>query len=463
MRFNIILISLLTFGGIFAQEKTDFTLNEAILYANDHSYAMQNANDDIEIAKKKVWETTTMGLPQINGTVDYQYFIKQPKMVVPSSMFDFSLPVVQLVQGYFGLTPNAYPQAAEGYTELSFGLKQNLSASATMTQLLFNGSYLVGLQSAQVYLKISESIKEKTQISIKQGVVNAYAGVLMSRDAIDILKKNKQNLEKMLSDTHEVIKNGFAEEQNAEQLALTLTTIDNQLKNIERLEQYNLNMLKYIMGIPTEQNLVLTQKLSDVLVQHQTGYITPETFDYTNHIDYKMAENNVNANQLLVKLEQSKALPSLAAFVNYGVKADNDEFKFFNKDQKWINSSIFGVSMNIPIFSSLQRSSRVQQAKIGLDKAERLEQETIEKLNLAFQSAKINYENALQNFYSAKEGLKLAESIEHKESIKFKEGLSGSFELNQAQMQLFAKQQEYLQSIFELISKKAGLDNAMGQ
>jgi outer membrane protein TolC len=403
---------------------------------------MLNANDDIAAAKKKVWETTTMGLPQINGSVDYQNFLKQPISLIPAE--------------FFGGEPGEF-------AEISFGTKHNMGASTTLNQLIFNGSYLVGLQSAQVYLKISESIKEKTDVSIKQGVINAYAGVLMIGEGIEILKKNKQNVEKLLFETKEIIKSGFAEEQNAEQLALTLSTIENQLNNLQRLEQYNLNMLKFIMGIPIEKTIQLTDKMDILAIQNSDLNVLGENFDYTVHIDYKISENSVQASKLLTKLEQSKSLPSISAFLNYGLNAYGEEFKFFSKDQKWFGSSVLGVQINVPIFSSLQRSSRVQQAKINEEKSERGRLETVEKLNLGYQLARTNYENALNTFHSAKESLKLAENIEHKENVKFKEGISGSFELNNAQIQLYGKQQEYLQSIFDLISKKAALENAMGK
>jgi|JI8StandDraft_1071087.scaffolds.fasta_scaffold04401_5 outer membrane protein TolC len=442
MRFNIIGVLLFSTLTLQAQEKNTFTLEEAITLARENSYAMLDAQDDIEAAKRKVWETTTMGLPQINGTVDYQNFLKQPVQLIPAEFFG--------------------GEAGE-FAEISFGTKHNMSASATLTQLLFDGSYLVGLQSARVYLKISESIKTKTDISVKEGVINAYAGVLMTQEGIEILKKNKASLEKNLFETREIIKNGFAEEQDAEQLALTLNGLENQLKNMQRMEQYNLNMLKYVMGIPIENEITLTQNLENLLTTYQDLTILSNPFQYTEHIDYLMAENSVKAGELLTKLEQSKALPSLSAFVNYGVNAYNDRFKLFNSEQKWFGSSVFGIQMNVPIFSSLQRTSRVQQAKINLDKALRNQDVTEEKLVLAYQTAKLDYENALESYQTAKEGLRLAESIEKKESIKFFEGISGSFELSNAQNQLYGKQQEYLQSIFNLISKKAALENALGR
>lgn len=427
---------------LWGQSVKEFTLQEAITYANENSYVILDADDDIAIAKKKVWETTTMGLPHINASADYQNFIEKPISLIPAEFFG--------------------GESGE-FAEISFGTKQNINASATLTQLLFNGSYLVGLQSSKVYLQISESIKNKTLTAVKEGVTNAYAGALMSVEGITILNKNKNIIEKNLIDTKEIFKNGFAEEQDVEQLQLTLFQINNELNNMQRLQDSNLKMLKYVMGIAIEEEIKLTQTLDDLALETLDIDLDSEKFDFQNHIDYKMAENNTKANELFIKLEQSKALPSLNAFLNYGVTANNEEFKLFNKDQKWFDSSLFGLQLNVPIFSSLKRSSRVQQAKIGLEKAERNLDETSQKLKLQHQTALLGYQYAKETYRTSKEALALAERIEKKENIKFFEGVSSSFQLSTAQNQLYSKQQQYLQAIFNLISKKANLEKALSK
>ncbi len=425
-----------------AQGQRNFSLEEAIDYAQQNSYAIRNAEDDIAIAKKRVWETTTIGLPQINAETDYRNFLKQPVQLIPAE--------------FFGGQPGEF-------AEVSFGTKQNVSASATLTQLIFDGSYIIGLQSSKVFLKISEIAKSKTRIAVKEGVINAYAGVLMAREGIKILNKNKDNVSKNLAQTREIVKNGFGEEQSVEQLALTLNTIVNQLKTMERQEQYTLNMLKYAMGIPISENIALTDTLEALANTYNTSLLPDNSFDLYNHIDYIMTINNLNAKELLVKFEQSKALPSLATFLNYGITANSETFTFLDKDQRWLDSSVFGVKLKVPVFSSLKRWAKVQQAKIDLEKSKRKQLETAEKLNLAYQTAKLNYESAIDTYRNAQEALKLAESIERKESIKFYEGISGSFDWSNAQNQLYSKQQAYLQSIFDLINKKAALDTALGQ
>ena len=207
--------------------------------------------------------------------------------------------------------------------------------------------------------------------------------------------------------------------------------------------------------------MILTNNFEELLLENLDIGLTQTNFDITNHIDYLIAENNKDSQELLVKFEKSKALPSLRAFLNYGSAANNSEFDFFQTEQKWYGSSLLGVSMNIPIFSSLQRSSKTQQAKLNLQIAERKLTETEQNLKIQVQDARTDYQFAIDNYQNSKENLGLAERIEMKESIKFFEGISTSFDLTSAQNQLYSRQQKYLESIQYLINSKTSLENAL--
>ena len=165
----------------------------------------------------------------------------------------------------------------------------------------------------------------------------------------------------------------------------------------------------------------------------------------------------------MVKLEKSKALPSLGAGFNFGYNSFGSEFKFLNQDQKWFNYSNFGVSLNIPIFSSFARSSRTQQAKIALEQSKTDLTETEQKLKLQFEKAKSDYEFSLEQLTTSKNNLNLAERIENKNQIKFKEGLSSSFDLTKAQEQLYSAQQNYLQAMLDVINKRATLEKLLNK
>lgn len=439
---KIIIIGIgILFGfHINAQESTSLSLKQAIDYALKNSYASQNANRDVEIAKKKKWETTTIGLPEISAKIDYQNWIKQQVSLIPAE--------------FFGGNPGEFE-------EISFGTKHNMNATATLNQLIFDGSYLVGLQSAKTYLKISENAKEKTELGIREAVINAYGNVLLSEESILIIEKNIKTLEKNLDETNQIFQNGFIEEENVEQLKITLSSVKSQLSKTKNLKTIAYKMLNITLGLDINASVILTDSLANLVTENIKLELLSSDLSIENHIDFKIAKNTETANELFVKLEQSKALPTLKSFMNFGYAGYGQEFDFMKKEQKWFDSSLLGVSLDIPIFSSLARSSRTQQAKIELEKARTNLTETEQKLFLLLESAKTNYNFSIEEYETSKQNLSLAERIENKQQIKFFEGISTSFELLEAQRQLYTMQQNYLQAMLTVIANKATLDNAL--
>jgi outer membrane protein TolC len=220
-------------------------------------------------------------------------------------------------------------------------------------------------------------------------------------------------------------------------------------------------MLNITLGNDIKTVLTLTDSLDSLTESNISFELVSQDFNLNNHIDYKIAQNDRESKRLLMLYEQSQALPKLSAFVNYNFIANSETFSFFQNQQQWIGTSAFGVSLNIPLFSSLRRSAKTQRAKIDLDIADIRLKETQEKLDLQVATAKSDYQLSIENYQTAKKNLRLAERIEKKQQIKFFEGLSSSFDLSQAQNQLYSQQQTYIQSMLDVVAKKAALENAL--
>ncbi|MNX50331.1 outer membrane channel protein [compost metagenome] len=414
-----------------------FSLQQAIEHALENNYSAINSGRDIEAAKEKKWETTAMGLPQINAGVDFTDNFVLQKSVVPAE--------------FFGGEPGTY-------AEVAFGTKYNMVAHSTLSQLIFDGSYIVALQASKTYLKYYENAKQRTDIDIKEMVVNSYGNVLLAKENIAILEKNIASLQKTLNDTKATYKNGLIEEESVEQLEITLASLESTLNYNKRLLDITYKMLKINLGIDINDEIALTDKLDDLTIQNMDLAFSKTEFEVNNNITYKIATNFEEQRTLEYKLQKSKALPTLSADVNFGYTAFKDEFDFFSKNQNWFNYSNIGVSLNIPIFSSLARSSRTQQAKIAWDQAKTQLSETEQKLKLQYATAKSEYEYSIADYETAKSNLNLAERIEKKQQIKFTEGLSSSFDFNDAQRQLYTAQQKYLQTMINIVNKKASLE-----
>lgn len=441
LRYSILMLLLVSLGMNAQVKQTySFSLEKAITFALDSNYTAINAKRDVVAALKQKWETTATGLPQINANIDYRNNLKQPVTLIPA---EFS-----------GGEPGTF-------TPVVFGVPETMSATATLNQLLFDGSYIVALQASKTFLEYSRNMEEKTTSVVRKEVVSAYGNVLLAKENIKILESNKTTLEKNLRETTEIFKNGLTEEEDVEQLQITLSTIETQLKNAERVYELSNQMLNITLGIDLENTITLTDNLESLIAENIDLQLLNTELSINENIDFKIASNFTEQRRLELKLERYKALPTLSGFINYGTQANSDSFTFLDSEQRWFQSSIAGVSLQIPVFSSLGRTAKTQRAKIAFDQAKTEFDETVQKIKLEANAAKNEYRFAIESYENSKSNLDLAERIERKNQIKFFEGLSSSFDLRQAQLQLYNAQQEYLQAMLDVVNKKAELERIL--
>lgn len=418
-----------------------FTMEQALQYAYENNVNVKKAKIDQIIADKKVKETIGIGLPQIDLNGSYNYFLNIP---------------VQLLPGELAGQPTGT------YIPVKFGQKQSATGGVTVSQLLFNGSYIVGLESSRAYREMSALATEKTVFTIKEAIMMSYAAVLVTDENIKTLEENNKVSGKILNDTRETYKAGLIELQNVEQLEYSYKNLVTNLENLKRTKQKYLNALKYLIGYPQDEELKLLTSMEELIEKNQVLVDKSEQVDITNHIDLKLKENALRISELQLKYQKSKSLPSLSAALSSSYNGFSNKFTFFDKEQQWFNTSVFALQLNVPIFSGLQRSFQTQQAKLEVEKA-KLDKDDAEKQLKSDYFGKIkDYENAYDSFKTAQDLVKLSSEIYRKQNVKFKEGLGTSFELSQSETQLFQAQSQFYLSALDLVKAKIALDKAKG-
>lgn len=438
-------LSILIFNLGIAQQKdlvaldipAAFSLQTAIDFALNHNYKMINAHRDIKDAQLEKWITIAGGLPQIEGAVNYNNQLKQPVSLVPGE--------------FAGGEPGSF-------VPIIFGQPQGAGASITLRQQLFDGSYIVGVQAVQSFIDFSANNKEKTQQEVIKMVVQAYGNVLLAKEGLQIVKNNRDNLALSLLEIKQVVANGLAEEEQAEQLQITLSNVESQLRNFLRLENISLQLFNLSLGLPIELATALSDDLENLATAQIDYSLATAPLIIEQNVDYKLALNLNEQRYFELKLAKSRALPTLNSFVNYGTNAFSDSFSFLNGSQQWFNSSVLGVDLKIPLFSSFKRNATTKRAKIALLKSETQLIEASENIRLQWERSKSNFILAIENYRTAKENLGLANRIAKKNETKFKEGLASSFELREAQLQLYTAQQTYLEAMLTLINNKTALE-----
>ena len=409
MKIKLLLIFSLFFNYIVGQDLPEsLTLNEAIEFGLSNNRSIINADREILKAKKERWKTIAIGLPQVSSQINYQNFLEMPISLVPSEFFGGK---------------------AGTFEELTFGTEQIMVGSVKMEQLIFDGSYLVGLEASRVYLKISENLFEKTNLEVKKLIVNTYTNVLIAKLNISFLEKNKIALEANLIEIIELFKTGFEEQETVEQTQLSLSQINNQLKYAKNLMKITQEMVKFIIGYPAEKKLILESELEDIFNEDIFFDSIPSINQIDNNIDIRIADNNVKSEALQFKYEKSKSLPKLSGFINQTYTGNSNDFTFTDSQQKWYGSSIVGLNLTIPLFSSFGRSAISQKAKISLDQAITQLTETQERIKIEVNAAYNDYQLSIDNYFAEKENLRLAESIEKKIKTNFLRVLSKALSL----------------------------------
>ncbi|NBT87265.1 MAG: TolC family protein [Flavobacteriaceae bacterium] len=426
------------FAPLQAQQSSySLSLEQAIALAQDSSYASLNARREMTRALKKKWETTATGLPQINGSISYNNNIKQPVTLIPGEIT--------------GGAPGSF-------TPVIFGTEQNATAQATLEQLIFDGSYLVGLQAAKTFLDFSKNAYEKTQIEVEKSVVNAYGSAKMAEALVSVFDNNYKTLKKSYDELQIVYENGLTELEALEQLEITLLEVKGYLDNAQRSQRLAQHLLRATLGLPLTTELILTDEL-DTLILRAGEEINPDiTLDLQKQIDVRIAENFTEQRRLEWQLERSSALPSLSAFANYSTQAFSNDFTFTDNTQQWFQSSVLGIRMQVPIFSSGFRSARSSQAKIAWDQAKTEFAQTKQATQIAFENALSDFNLSKDNFDNASKSLNLAERVASKNQIKFDQGIASSFDLYQAQAQFYRAQQNYYTSLLALLNAKTVLE-----
>lgn len=447
----MVLMASLSFNAKSQTDTTyNFSLKEAQSFAIENYYETVNAKKDIEKAEKVIWETTAIGLPQVNAEAAYQH--------IPGEIPELSLGMDSLFNYIFGsLAQLGYPPDpdlmggdSEGGNEIS--PKNSITYSVTVSQLIFSGEYIVGLQASRVYKSLSEESYEKTIINVKENIAGTYYGILVLENNLESLNKTIGNAQLTLKHTKGFYEQGLVEETDVKQLELIVNNTKNGLNSIERQINTMHALLNYQLGLPADAQVNLKENMDDLIA---INMINPEQFkfDLESNIDYKMLETQEKLMKLDLDRYKSKYLPTVAAFYQYSDKTNKTAVDFT------INH-VIGVSMNVPIFTSGQRMAVVAQSRIDYEKALNVKEQQTEMLKIAAKQAKGNYLSAVEKYENEKQSLQIAEKIFNDTNEKFKQGMVSSIDLAMANNQFLTTQISYSAAIQELFTAKIALDKS---
>ncbi|MCS6895984.1 MAG: TolC family protein [Bacteroidia bacterium] len=416
-------------GIVFAQSSRALSLRDCIQYALTHAPTLQNAFLDYQLARQRINEVRAAGLPQVNANASLRYFVEIPTSLVPGEFF-------------------GAPRGT--FIAVRFGVPYNLEISLTGTQLLFDGTYFVGLQAAKAVKELTYRNFQRSKTETVVAVSKAYYTTLVAQKRLTLLSQNIQQLELLVRQTKSLYESGFAEKLDYQRLEVSLNNLRTEQNKATELTALSYLALKLQMGMPLDTPIVLTDTLMPAeLMSLLPDTLTESQLDFGRRWEYQILLQQRRALELNLKRYQVSYLPSLIAIGNLATQAQRNEFDFLDTKKRWFPIAFVGAQLQVPIFDGLRRASQISQARIELQKNQNELFQLRQALTLEAETARRQLLNNLRNLSIQQRNLELAEEVLRTARRKQELGVSSTVELLQAQTSYDQAQTNYTTALLE--------------
>lgn len=425
------LIAITGFERILAQTDLTLTLDAARHYAVENNKVLKNASLAVVAADKQYWETIAAGLPRVDASMDYTNFL--------GAEITFN----------FGENPiTGEPNIA------TIPFKPTSNFSMTIGQLIFNGSYWIGLQTANIARDLTETNFERTELEIKEQVAMAYYSVLVAERSVDIIMQNLENIKDVFKKTNTMYSVGMAEITDVDQLAVQVSMLENAAKSVERQREMAFNLLRIQLGVTADTKITLTESLDDIMLQMDHITTLATTLELEKNIDYKL----MNGQQLLSKkqidMEVMSWIPSITGFYS-------NTQKILKPDFDMTPPNLIGLQMNVPIFASGMRKASWDQAKINYETTLNNKALLTDQLLIQEKQLRYNLTTAMEQYESQKENVKVSKRVYNNLNMKYQQGLVSSLDLTTANSNYLQSETNYITATMQLLQANLALNKLL--
>lgn len=424
--FSLVL-GFMMFGGLSAQEKLSLDLNAAKEHALNYNRTIKNSGLAIDQSQEQLWAAIAAGLPQVNATADYSNAMGAEISI----QFDENMP------------PSKIPIKPASNFNLQVG------------QLIFNGGYIVGIQTAKLAQKLSEKSLVKTEQDVLSQVTESYYLVLISEESLKILKSNVDNLNEVYRKTEPLVRVGMMEKVELDQLSVQVNSLTNAVRAAERQYEMAKNLLRVQLGVTADTEFDLTQTLADFLGENPVDGIET-TFVPEQNLDFQLLEVQEEITEKQITMQKAGYLPTVSGYYNYTEKILKPAFDMSPKH-------MIGLQVNIPVFSSGERRAKVRQAKIDLETMQNNKALMEEQLDIQFKQLQFNLTSAIESYRVQQKNVEVSREVYQNLRRKYEQGMISSLELTTADNNYLQAESEYLTAMLEVLQAQNALDTLTGK
>jgi outer membrane protein TolC len=420
-------LGLMFFGTVHSQEKLSLDLEAAKEHALNYNRTIKNSGLAIDQSQEQLWAAIAAGLPQVNATADYSNAMGAEISI----QFDENMP------------PSKIP------------IKPTSNFNLQVGQLIFNGGYIVGIQTAKLAKKLSEKNRVKTEQDVLSQVVESYYLVLISEESLKILESNVKNLTEVYKKTEPLVRVGMMEKVELDQLSVQVNSLTNAVRSAERQYEMAKNLLRVQLGVTAETELELTQTLADFLGENPVSGID-NSFVPEQNLDFQLLEVQEEITEKQISMQKAGYLPTISGYYNYTEKILKPAFDMSPRH-------MVGFQMNIPVFSSGERRAKVRQAKIDLETMQNNKALMEEQLDIQFKQLQFNLRSAIESYQVQNKNVEVSREVYQNLRRKYEQGMISSLELTTADNNYLQAESEHLTAMLEVLQAQNALNTLTGK
>lgn len=440
-------------GGLSAQETLRLTLEESIRFALQNNIDARNAQLELLIAKATIGEQRAQGLPQINSTLEFTKNLQPPLIILPAEAGDF------IGGGDGGDDPVG--ETPSDITVIPFAVNYQSSLTTTVEQMIFNGSYFVGLRAAKTLRELTDFDREKAEIDVVENVKKAYFTVLVNEERKLLVNTNINRLERLLLETTAMYEAGFAEKLDVSRVKVQFNNVKTEFDRVNSSIEVSKHLLKVQLGIPLEFELELEETLELLGDSEEIYYSLLET-EMLDRVEMSQLEKNIELATLDLKNNQVQYIPNLSAFGTFQRVTGAQHLRDVYQADRWFSTSFIGFRLNIPIFDGLRKSYAIQQNRVKVKQLENLKFNTFQNLKVEELQAKENLRNSLRALDIQKENRELAQEVYNMTKVKYQEGVGSNLEVVEADAALKEAETNYYSALYDALISKVDVEKALG-
>lgn len=436
--------------GVIGQDYNDIepaiymNLEECIDYAIANNQNVKIAELEMSVSKAKVGEYLSQGLPQVEANVAFNKNFVIRRTFIPANTFD--------------------PTAPEGeLMELTFGTPYDGIIGLNVSQMIFKGSFFVGLNASRTFVELSSKEHTQSIIGVVEAVTKGYYTVLVNEIGIDLIKANYNRLDSLLKETTIMYENGFVEKIDVNRTQVEFNNISTQLTTSQRMLEISLALLKFQMGMPIEQELEISEKLEDI--EFNIAELLDLDASYTRRIEYDVLQTKMQLAEMNMKNNKVQYIPNIDLVLGWGMNAgvaDLNNLWKLGESTIWPNYQVAGLSMYVPIFDGLYKSKVIQQNKLQIQQLGYQRKMLENSINLEVKDKRTNLSSNLDRLANQKENMQLAEEVFNFAKIKYQEGVGSNLEVIEADNSYLQAQTNYYNALYDALLTKIELEKALG-